>query len=226
MLGLYLAGAHWLYRVPKYLFDFPDWKSHLLNLFVLSCLAISYGFLSLIVRISAKTFSSRSIYIVVFPFIWTLAEWIRGPGLYGLPWFFLGFTQADGPLSGFLPLVGVYGTSWVATCISALIFIQYRLLRESIRDFRPTMGIACLILFGLIGNDIEWTTDKPESSRIVLVQPAKQLSDELDTSSSWLTLKDTTLRLWQNHDLVVWPESSIDLYYGSFKETNQSFLLL
>ena len=49
---------------------------------------------------------------LVFPAAWTLLEWARGWAFTGFPWIAVGYSQAPfSPLSGFAPVLGVYGVS-------------------------------------------------------------------------------------------------------------------
>ncbi|MFX1673246.1 apolipoprotein N-acyltransferase [Paraburkholderia sp. A2WS-5] len=56
-----------------------------------------------------------------FASAWALGEWARGYVFTGFPWLSSGYAQVDGPLTGFAPIVGVYGVGWVLALVAALL---------------------------------------------------------------------------------------------------------
>jgi apolipoprotein N-acyltransferase len=50
---------------------------------------------------------------------WTLAEWVRGFVLGGMPWLAIGYAHVSGPLRGYAPVLGVYGVGAVAAAVAA-----------------------------------------------------------------------------------------------------------
>ncbi len=56
---------------------------------------------------------------LAFAGAWTLAEWLRGTVFTGFPWLSPGYAHVDGPLTGFAPLVGVYGIGGLAALAAA-----------------------------------------------------------------------------------------------------------
>ena len=56
---------------------------------------------------------------VVFASCWSATELLRGWIMGGFPWLLLGYSQTDSIFSGFAPLVGVYGISWLAVVFAS-----------------------------------------------------------------------------------------------------------
>ncbi|NND65809.1 MAG: apolipoprotein N-acyltransferase, partial [Gammaproteobacteria bacterium] len=52
-------------------------------------------------------------WLLILPAIWTGFEWLRGWFLSGFPWLSLGISQVDSPLSGFSPIIGQYGLTFL-----------------------------------------------------------------------------------------------------------------
>ena len=51
-------------------------------------------------------------WLVVFPALWTLTEWVRGWLLTGFSWGEIGYSQiTESPLAGYAPLLGVHGVT-------------------------------------------------------------------------------------------------------------------
>ena len=72
-------------------------------------------------RKRAGSFSPGWYGAFAFASAWALGEWARGYVFTGFPWLASGYSQVDGPLAGFAPLVGVYGVGWVLALVAALI---------------------------------------------------------------------------------------------------------
>ena len=71
--------------------------------------------------------------------LWMFAEMLRGLGYTGFPWLVLGYASTDMPLSGFAPIIGVYGVSLLTMAGAGL------LLQVFIRATR-VMALALLVL--------------------------------------------------------------------------------
>jgi apolipoprotein N-acyltransferase len=59
---------------------------------------------------------------VAAPALWTLAEWTRGWIFTGFPWLAVGYSQVPwSPLSGYAPVLGVYGVSLATAATAGLV---------------------------------------------------------------------------------------------------------
>ena len=75
--------------------------------------------------------------MLVIPALWTVAEWVRSWLFTGFPWLALGYSQLDGPLAGFAPVVGVFGVSFLAAAVAGALlalFVVRRRWRASSRS--------------------------------------------------------------------------------------------
>ena len=62
--------------------------------------------------------------VILLPALWTLADWIRGWLFTGFPWLAVGYSQVPlSPLAGYVPVLGVYGTSYLAALSASLLKI-------------------------------------------------------------------------------------------------------
>ncbi len=60
--------------------------------------------------------------IMLIPVIWMLIEYLRGYlVLNGFPWLQIAYSQLETPLSGYIPLVGVYGTGFIAVLTASVV---------------------------------------------------------------------------------------------------------
>jgi apolipoprotein N-acyltransferase len=127
----------------------------------------------------------------------------------GFPWLAAGYSQIDSTLAGWVPLVGVYGTSVVTVLSSAA------LLGAVIEKGRARWLYAgAVILPWLVGaalQPIQWTEATDGSLRTTIVQGG------VSQDQKWLADQfKPTLELYRNalleyHDsvLVIWPEVAI-----------------
>ena len=143
------------------------------------------------------------------PAVWLLIEWCRGWMLTGFPWLSLGYSQTDTLLSGYAPVLGVYG-------ISALLLLQAGALLVCVQArgralFAPLTVIALVWIGGALLSRIEWTHPSGAPVPIAILQGA------IPQDEKWqLDNREPTMRLYQSLNdqalgarLIVWPEAAI-----------------
>ena len=82
------------------------------------CLFLSLFFLSLSIFPKCK---NQPLFVAA---IFTLVEWVRSWIFTGFPWLTLGYSQVDSsPLAGYIPIMGIYGVSFLLILNSHLIFL-------------------------------------------------------------------------------------------------------
>src|SRR5690606_15806137 len=71
---------------------------------------------------------------VLFAAVWIVAELLRGWVFTGFPWLSIGYSQTPpSPLSGWLPVLGVYGVGGMLALVAALLaFAPWRRLRDAL----------------------------------------------------------------------------------------------
>ena len=145
-----------------------------------------------------------------FVALWLVFEWIRGWLFTGFPWLFAGYSSTENWLSGFLPIVGVYGLTLIITSLSLLIFsaIYKPELKKSAASF---LAIALVFMSGYLLQDIKWTNALGTPIDTVVVQ------GNIDQKTKWMVRNikptfDLYVSLSQPHmdaDLIIWPEAAI-----------------
>jgi apolipoprotein N-acyltransferase len=91
----------------------------------LAVLALA-GFLALYYAVACGTFRAltpvnQAWAAIIFGAIWLLAELARGQMLTGFGWGAIAYAQLDGPLGALLAWLGLYGVSFVAAALAALL---------------------------------------------------------------------------------------------------------
>lgn len=220
-LGSFGLGVSWVY-VSMHDFGGANW----LIASLLTCLFFSFwalfpalaGFLS--VTILPKTRGLGS--LMVMPVIWILIEYFRGYWvLNGFPWLQAAYSQLETPLAGYIPILGVYGTGFLAALTASIIAFIFQT-----RKHRLLLTAVLVILWstGSFLQSIKWTDAIGEPIRVSLIQ------GNITQDKKWLPeYKLNTLRYYKtmteahwDSAVIVWPETSIPAYLS---EVNDWFLL-
>ncbi|MFQ5981849.1 MAG: apolipoprotein N-acyltransferase [Woeseiaceae bacterium] len=205
--GLFLSGTYWLYVSIHVFGQAPLWVAVvimvcLVLIMAAYCAAAGWA-ISRLVEGDARRL------LLIAPSAWVVVEWLRGWFLSGFPWLAVGYSQIDSPLSGWVPIIGVYGTS-VFTILTSAAMLAALLARG--RERWLLVGVA--VLPWLIGSQlraIEWTEATERSLRTTIVQGG------VSQDRKWLREQfQPTLDLYRNaalahrgSELIVWPEVAI-----------------
>lgn len=212
-LGLFGVGTSWVYIAIS---DFGFTSAPVA--FVLTSLFVA--FLALFPALQAWL-SIRLIPVVhqklawlVFPALWLLFEWIRSWFMTGFPWLNLGFSQINSPLSGYAPILGVYGLSLLVLLLANALYMA------ALKHYKPALiqGITLLVIVivGWILTGYNWTqpTGKPLSVAVVqgsLPQLTKWDPDKI--LHRMHTYRDLSAPFWGKKDLIVWPENALTILW-------------
>ena len=216
-IGSFGTGVHWIYVSMSQFGGVP----FSLSIF-LTCLFIL--FMSLYPGIAAWCFARffsktrhTKLWILVLPALFIFIEWNRGWWLTGFPWLNIGYSQIDSPLRGFIPIVGVYGLSFLTLlCASLLTYC----IKQGKQALLPGLGgIAIITITGILLTTIEWTSPSGKPITATLIQ------GNISQDQKWLISQrkptvDLYSRLtrenWQSQ-LIVWPETALPAFYHQAK---------
>lgn len=162
--------------------------------------------------------------LIVFPATWALMEWVRGWFLTGFPWLSMGYSQLDTPLQGIAPILGVFGVSWAAALLAALLLwtITSYLIQPKTR-LKPLLGISSIIMICAISGLLDkhhWTKPAGNPIKATLIQGniPQELKWKPDQFSATMRLyTDLTRANWESN-LIIWPETAIPAFYHRVKE--------
>ena len=116
-LGWFGAGISWVHVSIADFGGMPLIASVLMMFLLSAYLALFPAFSFYF----AKRWVKPALLPLLLPAIWFIAEWLRSWLLSGFPWLSLGYSQLDSPLSGWLPVLGETGMTWLLmTMVSAL----------------------------------------------------------------------------------------------------------
>lgn len=198
-------GTGWLYISIHQFGNVPMFLSLLLTAVLVSFLALYPALAGALAKLLWSRRPSVNL-LLILPACWVLMEWSRSRGAAAFPWLNIGASQIDSPLSGFLPVLGVYGVSLLAA-LSAGACI---LLAGRARGAAVTVLAAVWLAAGL-AQGIDWTRPRAEAVRIALVQGSVAQEDKWDRARYLPTIERyVTLSLpASGRELLIWPETAI-----------------
>ncbi len=177
--GLFVSGVSWIYVSLSVFGGMPMPLAAVATLLFCLVLAVYPALVgATFVRFAPETPWRRTLF---FAALWTLGEWLRGWVLTGFPWLATGYSQTPpSPLSGFAPIFGVYGLSFLAALCGALLFTSFK-IRKSIPASRklrwlqwpaatPMFAISLILICGHGLSTIRWTDPVGEPLSVALLQ--------------------------------------------------------
>ena len=215
-LGMFSSGVSWIFVS---IHDHGQ-ASILLSLLLIAVFVI---FLALLFALPFILYGyglnrSTGTTLLAFPSLWVLGEWFHGWVFSGFPWLYLGYSHIDTWLSGWAPITGVLGLSWITVLCGSILglFLGFPLGLKSKSKKSLSLGpaIFCALLLWFSGwhlQSVQWTEASSKPLSIGLIQPALPLTMKWDQGKLLEILnqyrEDTNQLL--KHDIVVWPESAI-----------------
>jgi apolipoprotein N-acyltransferase len=154
--------------------------------------------------------------LVAFPALWLLIEWLRTWLFNGFPWLFAGYAHLHTWLSGWAPLIGVMGLSFI-NAITAGVIAQWLWQAQKSRNLIIVSIFTALLWcagFGL--QNIQWTITSPDPITVAIVQPnmAQENKWQDDFQQVTLDLLKTQTEPFWNHKIIIWPEAAVPLIYS------------
>jgi len=212
-LGFFGTAVSWVYVSIHTYGATPAWLAVSFTLLFCGGLALFFG----AQLWGFKRLSSQHVYwrVIQFASLWVLFEWLRSWILTGFPWGYAGYGALASPVSGWAPLVGVYGCSWLLVAMGSSWAILLRRPRMT-SHWLISLGVTGVILLsGQLLTTVTWTKPLGDPIRVAIVQPAVPLAKKWTRRHREDILNDlaaTTDPLYGTHDLIVWPESALPGY--------------
>jgi apolipoprotein N-acyltransferase len=137
---------------------------------------------------------------------WIFSEFLRGYMLTGFPWLAIGYSQLNGPFSGWFAIFGVEGVS-LLTVLTA----GYLATLSQQKRVISTLLASTLLFSGIAVNQINFLSNKGEPVDVVLVQGNIPQTLRWQPDQEWPTmLKYLDLsRPHYDADLIIWPEAAV-----------------
>ena len=185
-LGWFLSGIWWLYISMHVYGEMPAWMAGLAVVLFAAYLSLWPALAAATWRWLTRRDRSGILAALAFGAAWALSEWLRGVVFTGFPWLGSGYPHTDGPLSGFAPVFGVYGITFLAATASALLVAAVRaVLRRAESGTIRTAGwsiglIAATLGTGMALAPVAYTAPagKPISVRLLQGNVAQDIKFE------------------------------------------------
>ena len=149
------------------------------------------------------------VFLFMVPAIWAGTEWVRGTLFTGFPWLNIGYSQVDTWLSGYAPVIGVYGLGFLLMMSVTAIFLISRCRKSAL-----VLLLAVWAGGGLLQN-IEWATPAGKPLDVSLLQGNISQLDKFRPEMRARTMslyEELTLENLDS-DLIVWPETAVPAFY-------------
>ena len=218
-IGFFGTAVSWVYVSIHTYGATPAWLAVTLTFVFCAGLALFFG----AQLYCFQRLSSRHAYwrVVQFASLWVLFEWLRSWVLTGFPWGYAGYGAIASPVSGWAPLLGVYGCSWLLiTMAGSWVAVLRR--PHVMSQWAISLGMTGFILLsGQLLSTISWTEALGDPLAVAVVQPAVPLAKKWSRVHREDILNDlalTTEPLYATHDLIVWPESALPGYRDQMRD--------
>lgn len=205
----YFAGStYWMYYSVHDYGGAPPAAAVLAVVLLSGALALYTGALAACLHFARSAPPALALWIR--PSLWFLFEWLRGELLSSFAWNLLGQSLVDSPLSGVLPVVGVYGAGWMLVFVGVALF-------EAVRRKSPARLLAALVVFAsaAAASSVEWTRATGEAVRVTVLQAGVEQSVRFTPEMVRETARiyAAMTRKAPDDTLVVWPEAAIPAPY-------------
>ncbi len=153
--------------------------------------------------------------LVGFPALWVLFEWLRDWFLTGFPWLYLGYAHVETWLSGWAPIIGVFGLSFICALTASCVFLAWR-SRKLVACATYAVVIGTIWVGGNVLKPTQWVAPAAETPlEVALLQPnvpQEQKWDGRFYRPILRQLRESTEPLL-GRDMVVWPETAVPNFY-------------
>jgi apolipoprotein N-acyltransferase len=217
-LGYFVTGVSWVFVSMHRYGGMSVPLASFATLFFCTYLAL---FPAAAAWIAQRARSDAARLALVFPAAWALAEWVRGWMFTGFPWLGVGYAQSPlGPLSGFAPILGVYGVSLLSALSAGLLvwWSPWRHLRRTGAGLRaallhPAAAVLAGVWLGAFGlKQVAWTAPEGAPVSVSLVQGNIEQDIKWRPEQVQASL-DTYLQLTLQSEsrLILLPETALPL---------------
>lgn len=160
--------------------------------------------------------------LLLFIALWVLWEYLRAWLFGGFPWLNIGVAQFNGPMLGWLPLVGEFGTALVALLFAALLFqavVWLKVQRSAgALAIRAAIPIVVALALAAVLVLVSWFADQyrftqpngdPVQAAVVQANIPQMQRFEAEVFEQTLSIYFSLTEQVAEADLVVWPETAI-----------------
>ena len=147
--------------------------------------------------------------MLLFASLWVAMDMLRGWLLTGFPWLYIGYAGLPTWLSGYGPLVGQYGITW-------LLVLTALLLLGCLRNKLYMLVVMAVWVAGLGLQQVSWT-QATEVKQITLLQGNVDLAKKWQPQQLQPTLEYYFGATYEHldSDIIIWPETAVATYWDN-----------
>lgn len=214
-LGMFGVGVSWVF-VAIHVFGHSS--IFLAGLLTFAFVAILSSYLALLGALLKKITIGRfqpHDSLLLFPVGWLGFELFKAWFLSGFPWLEIGVSQIDGPLAGWVPVVGVNTVSLLVAFSSACLYVCLKH-----RQWFYLLPLALIWISGPVLQQQEWTSPSgtPIKTSIIQGNVPQDIKWNSEQLMNTLTLYENLTELHWDSDLVVWPENALPAFYHQLND--------
>ncbi|MFC6632664.1 apolipoprotein N-acyltransferase [Microbulbifer taiwanensis] len=217
-LGLFGSGGSWVYVSIT---EFGNSSVPLGLLLTAAFVSILALLLALPFYFLGRFTDNRISFALAFPALWFISEWLRSWVFTGFPWLFAGYGHIETWLSGWAPVLSVYGIGLLLAMSAAVVALAAAGRLTPIKQHVSIALIAAALApwpLGALLAQVDWTQPESEEITVGLVQA------NIPQDKKWLPeFRGETISRYQDGtrvlseqgvDVIVWPEAALPLLYG------------
>ncbi len=217
-LGLYATGGSWVYVSIT---NFGNSSSPL-------GFALTGGFVALMAALLAAPFyflgrftANKFSFALAFAALWFISEWFRSWMFTGFPWLFAGYAHLGTWMSGWAPVLSVYGIGLLLALSGAVLALAIGGCLAPLKRPAHIALIGAAVLpwpLGAALANIQWTQAEGGIITVGLVQA------NIPQEKKWLPeFRGETISRYQEGtralserdvDVIIWPEAALPMLYG------------
>lgn len=169
-LGMFGAGVSWVYVSLHDFGMMPAPLAALATALFCAYLALHPALAGWLLLKLRRRLGARAQWRMLFAAscLWVLSEWLRLWVFTGFPWIALGYSQLGSPLSGFASVLGVYGVSFAASLVAAL--IARAICERGLALIAAPAAALAVLAAGYGLQRIDWTEAAGEPLTVRLLQ--------------------------------------------------------
>lgn len=208
-LGFFGMGTSWIYvSIQEY--------GHL-HFLLAGCITLLFIlYLSTFIALMSASYTALKLStttlpaIIIFAAFWTFSEYLRATLFTGFPWLLVGFGQFDTPLKFLLPIVGVYGVSFITACCAGLLVMFFQQSKT-----KRLTSLSCMVTLLIAPQWIQQPT-KPAFAKplhVAIIQSNLSMRDKWDETLFWDLFNHYRNNIYKllGTDIIVLPESAFPI---------------
>jgi len=213
--GWFASGISWVHVSIDQFGGLPLIVSLMVMLMLCLYLAI---FPALAGYLTALFSKEKTLNLWLLPPFWLITEYLRASLLTGFPWLSLGYSQIDGPLAAFAPIIGEVGITALVLYINISLVKVFHAVRHRLptSSFISAIAIPLTLLITLTVSAwllprVSWVQSNDQTVKVALVQGNIAQAIKWSPEQEWPTMLKYLDHARENFDadIVIWPESAI-----------------